>query len=349
MFNKRFLVVGQGLAGSILAYKLLSQQQRVTIIEGHLHGNNASKVASGIINPVTGRRIVKTWLCDDLIPHAWQFYSTLQKILETKIIAKKKVLRYFENIQEYNDFTIKTSETPYKNYLESGEGIPENQFISNEFGCGIIKNALQLNTTAMLSKLQNWFSQKQCYIAQRFNYEDLVLSNDKVKWKDETFDYVIFCEGFKVNQNPYFKQLPFWPTKGEVLICKIPDFKTNYLIKKGVFIVPMADGLFWVGATTHARDTSLSPSQKGIDWLKNKLNLALKIKYEIVDIKVGIRPTTKDRRPIIGLHPQHKRLGIFNGMGTKGASLAPYFAQHFIEHLLYNKPLIREVDLERFL
>ena len=74
----------------------------------------------------------------------------------------------------------------------------------------------------------------------------------------------------------------------------------------------------------------------------------MNVPFEVVDHKAAVRPTVKERRPFIGIHPNHKQIGIFNGLGAKGVLLAPFFASHFSEYLLGKTELMKEIDVKRF-
>ena len=90
------------------------------------------------------------------------------------------------------------------------------------------------------------------------------------------------------------------------------------------------------------------PTSKATDEIKSKLEKILKYPYEIIGQKAGIRPTTQDRRPLIGKHPEIGNAYIFNGLGTKGVSIAPYFSVMFTNWLLGEGTLSSEVDIKRF-
>jgi glycine/D-amino acid oxidase-like deaminating enzyme len=185
-------------------------------------------------------------------------------------------------------------------------------------------------------------------LSEQFNFEDLSIYDDGVNYKTIEAKNIIFCEGIKGTENPYFKHLPFNGAKGQVLIVRIPNFKPSKIFKHRLFFVPLKEDLFWVGATNENQYTDDLPTEKGRVNLEKKLQKIVKVPYEIISHQAAIRPNIKDRRPLIGRHPLFHRLFIFNGLGTKGSSLAPYFAHHFVMHLLHEEPLMKVVDIERF-
>ena len=119
------------------------------------------------------------------------------------------------------------------------------------------------------------------------------------------------------------------------------------IYNRGVFVLPQAGNKAIVGATYDREDLSWTPTEKARQVLQARLQRMFKLSYTVQEQWVGIRPATFDRRPLIGLHPQYPQLGIFNGLGTKGVSLAPYLAETFVEHLLSRKPLPPAVRLSR--
>ena len=155
------------------------------------------------------------------------------------------------------------------------------------------------------------------------------------------------CEGAKALSNPYFNYLPFQPTKGEVLLINIDKDEPDQLLKHRIFLVPQGKGRFWAGATNDWDYPDEKPSQEGRSFLEDRLKDMLSVDFHIDKHQAAIRPTVKDRRPFLGAHPDYPQLFIFNGLGTKGASLGPYFAKQMADLLQQNKPVDPEVDVKR--
>jgi glycine/D-amino acid oxidase-like deaminating enzyme len=172
--------------------------------------------------------------------------------------------------------------------------------------------------------------------------------NDLWKYKNIAAENIIFCEGFSTRSNPYFNYLPLRQTKGEALIFESNELPENKIIGGVCNITPLGNHQFYAGATYDWDDIDLAPTEKKKTALIQKIEQTIKIPFKIIDHKAGIRPTVIDRRPLIGSHPKHKKMFIFNGLGTKGLSLAPYFANHFIDCLAMNTALHTEVDIKRF-
>lgn len=158
---------------------------------------------------------------------------------------------------------------------------------------------------------------------------------------------IIYCNGFVAQQSKFFSFLPFSPVKGELLVLKVrKDFE--HIFNRGVFMLPIGNNICKVGATYNWRDLSPNPTEEAKNELLEKLNKLSNLTFEIENQIVGTRPATRDRRPFLGLHPKLEPLGIFNGLGTKGVSLAPYFADQLVNYLEGMSDLANEVSINRY-
>jgi len=353
--NIDYLIIGQGIAGTVLAFSLLQKGKKILIIDaGNQYGS--SVVAAGIVNPITGRRLVKTWEADTILPIAKQLYTHLEKKLSTSFYHDRTIVRIFENVQQENDFYSKSADSNYEQYL-SDESISIGPCFNNENGCGFVKGAAQLMTKTFLKTSRAYFIKNNLLRETTFKPDYKELANDSgiILGKEEIrFKRTVFCEGFQVKGNTLFNYLPFTPSKGVFALVNIDFYKADLLIKKGLMIAPTeTDNLYWAGATYNHQDLSSDITEKEKQYINDKLK-KLMVKdalfggYKVVDYGVGIRPTTKDRRPIVGKHSDFPNMVLFNGMGSKGVSLAPWLADELIHHLEENKPLSVEVDLNRF-
>lgn len=343
-----YLIVGQGLAGSMLAYFLEKKNKSFVIIDEH-KGETSSVKATGLINPITGRRFVKSWKIDELIPFAKKTYKELESKFSVDLIQETKVHRILQSIEQQNDWATKTNENRYKNYLRNTELIHHSAtIINNPLGCIEIDPVYKVNTPLLIAKFANYFESKQVVIRKKFNHNKLQVLENSIQYEEISAKKVIFAEGHLAIKNPYFNYLPFLLSKGEVLVFEAKELSTDYIIGGSTNITPLGDNLFSVGATYAWDDISLSITEGKKQELIEKLDKIINCDYKIISQKAGVRPTVKDRRPLLGAHPDNSNLFIFNGMGTKGLSLSPYFANYFIEQIENNLALDPEVSIKRF-
>lgn len=342
-------MVGQGIAGTVLAQTLLKQGKSVVVIDDQ-ELSQASRIAAGLYNPVVFKRLVKSWMADELIPAMDSFYDYAEQLLNIRFYFPQQIVKPFSEEQEKTLWLKKVNEDVGR-YLGKNILIDFlNDVIHNPLGaCEIIK-AGNLNTALFLSSFRDRFKKNDCLLEEKCEYNKLVIIKESVTYKHLIADKIIFCEGYKTLDNPYFNWLPFKLTKGEILTVRIPLLQKEgkeKIINKGVFILPLGDYIYKVGATYEWNDLTEQTTERGKEELIEKLQKVLKIPFEIIDHQAGIRPTVVDRRPLIGLHPKHPALGVFNGMGTKGVMLAPYFANHFYNFLENEISLNKEVDIAR--
>jgi glycine/D-amino acid oxidase-like deaminating enzyme len=345
-----YIIVGQGIAGTVLAQTLIKAGRSVILIDDAAL-SQASKVAAGLYNPVVFKRLVKSWMADELIPCMDEFYMESEKLLGTKFYYKKQIVKLFAEPDEKAFWLKKTTEEVGKYLSTEIQGDFLKEIVNSPLGAAEVIEAGNLDTVSFLNSFRKYFKGNSMLLEEKFNYDDLQISEDHVKYKDIEAVKVIFCEGYKTTENPWFSWLPFKLTKGEILTIRLSGnnvIPTGKVINKGIFILPLGDNVYKAGSTYEWNELNEETTEKGKAELKEKLEKILKVPFEIIDHQAGIRPTVNDRRPMLGLHPLYPALGVFNGMGTKGIMLAPYFANHFVNFLEQQTLLNKEVSIGRF-
>jgi glycine/D-amino acid oxidase-like deaminating enzyme len=340
------IVVGQGISGTFLGYYLQKSDTSFIIID-ESKPNTASKAAAGIINPVTGRRIVKTWMIDELMAFAKDDYTQIGNELNIDCISETKIIDFFSTPQMRNAFLQRYEED--KQYVELTDN--ENMWIENfnyDFGFGEIEPVYLIDVNPLLSSFRKKLSDEHQLLEEHFDINELKISENKIQYKDISADKIIFCDGIESFHNPYFKNLPFAPNKGEALIVEINDIPENFIFKKGMNIVPLKNNLFWVGSSYEWEFENDKPNKIFRERTELVLLEWLKTPFKIIDHISSVRPATLERRPFVGFHPLHKNVGILNGMGTKGCSLAPYFANQLAQNIIHESSIHREADIGRF-
>ncbi len=343
-----FIIVGQGLAGTLMAHFLQKNNKSVLVIDPG-EGGRATDVAAGIINPITGRRYVKSWRVDELIPFARETYRELEVQLEVSIFHQRNIIRTLFNAREENDWLLRTAEPGYGRYMPDRADLGEYaRHTVLAYGYGEVRYSAQVDIGLLASAYRDYLEKNDCLLPEKLDYREIRLEGGKVSYKGRQAGTMIFCEGSAAVHNPFFNFLPFGGAKGEVLIIKIPDASFDKILKHRVFIVPLADNTYWVGSTYGWKYEDNQPTAEGHRFLMDRLKEVLAVPFEVIEHRAAIRPTVKDRRPFLGLHPEFMQLAIFNGLGTKGASLGPFFAHHMSEFLLKGKPLDQQVSIGRF-
>jgi glycine/D-amino acid oxidase-like deaminating enzyme len=339
------IIIGQGISGTMLSWYLYNASVPFKVVDAFKE-NTPSKVAAGIINPVTGRRIVKTWMIDQIMPYAVQAYQDFGKQFNINVVAQKSIVDCFATQQMKDAFTERVAENA--DYLSINNSINVNNQVNCQLGYGNIEPCYIVNLKKMLSTWRNFLQSKKLLIEKTFDQNEVVINGDDLSWKNMEVSKIIFADGANGENNIWFKNLPFAPNKGEALIIEAKNLDKNFIYKKGLTIAPLGNHRFWVGANYIWKYNDELPTTQFYNDTNNWLTSFLKTDFTVIQHIAAIRPANVERRPFVGLHPLYKNIGILNGMGAKATSLAPFFANELVQHLLYNTPLHPEANVQRF-
>jgi len=347
-----YIIIGQGISGTWLSYYLYKEKKNFLVIDNN-SPNTSSKVAAGIINPVTGRRHVTVWRADEILPFAWNAYTQIGKELNITAFLQKNIIDFFPSPQMRQSFLQRTDEDDTyvqinKNDTSAG-AVKFREVFNYDFGYGEIKPVYSVHLEKLLPAWRQKLKEKNLLLEEEFDINRLQIKKEGIQYNAITANKIIFCNGNGNSGNPFFQKLPFAPNKGEVLIAEIPGLPDTHIYKKGMMLAPLTTpGLWWVGSNYAWEFDNENPTDEFRIKTEQLLKAWLKIPFTIKEHLCGIRPATLERRPFVGLHPQHPGIGILNGMGTKGCSLAPFFAKQLVNNLLLNKPISPEAAVERF-
>jgi len=346
--NVDFIIIGQGLAGILLAYELLRQNKTLVVFDDPDQAK-ASEVAAGLINPVIFRRMTKSWHVDDAFPQMETTYRQLEGLLKEKLYYPGRMVKVL-NEGETGFWKEKAFANHLQSYLNAEPDLNfKNKAINHSFSFGCVNKAGRLDIQKLISSFSEFLNQQDWLRKENFDFEKLTFNADLVCYNDITAQKVIFCEGPAVSENPYFSQLKFKHSKGETLEIKSSEVQLNEIISSEVFIMPLGEDRYKVGATYRWDELNWETTSSAREELLAKLKNCISAPFKIIDQKAGIRPTMHDRKPVIGIHPEHPQIAIFNGLGSKGVLLGPYFARQLAEYLVGNSDYIHpEADIKRY-
>jgi glycine/D-amino acid oxidase-like deaminating enzyme len=341
-----FIIVGQGLCGTFLSRQLIKAGKTVLVID-NADTSAAGRVAGGIINPVTGKRLVRSWMIEELIPFAQREYTAIEDELKTPLLTSCSLLDFHYTKDEQIAFDDKkVIETEYLHNTE--DETDWQPYFRFNYSIGTIKPSLILDLRGLLSAWRDELQNRGMLISEHFDLSKCEIDENGVTYSGHSAQKIIFCNGAACADNPYFDRLPWSKDKGEALIVSIPGLPRDRIYKQHISIVPWGDDLFWVGAAHDWKYTDLLPSPAYKKSVTDQLDYWLKLPYTVTDHLTALRPANFDRKPFIGFHPVHQRIGIFNGMGGKGCSMAPYFAHQFRRFITEGTPLMPDVDIGRY-
>lgn len=392
---RHFVIIGAGLAGTMLAARLLAEKQRVTLIDDE-QSETASRLAAGMFNVITGKFAKKTWLATDLLQALNDFFALPEFAELARFFHPIPIYRPFSDIGEYNRWLGQMAETDFQELIRFQEQGMMEDCIHNPLGGIFIDQCGWLDMVNFIAALKNILIKEQSlsYISANISPEhiDLLTKKIYVEGKDKKylsdgnildgmtiekgeippspelfpstslreqysnsltrqaidFDELVFCQGHAISQHPLW-EIPLTPNKGQVLKIYAPDLHIPFIISEKIYILPIGDGYFTVGATYEWSYDSPTPTSTGLAELTASLDEILKVKYEIITHRAAIRPATHDRRPVLGTHPKQPHLHVFTGFGTKGVLLSPYFSQVMADYLMGKITQIpKECDVLRY-
>ena len=341
-----YIIVGLGLAGLAFSKELAKHNKSFVVFEDNSH--NSSIVAGGMYNPVILKRFTPVWDAIDQLKVAIPFYEALEKEFNSKYHYSVDIYRVFKSIEEQNNWFIASDKPLLSEYMDAEIVHEKHIGIKADFGYGKLKNTGRIDTKLLLEDFRKYLSDKNLLKKESFKYTNLKIENNTILYNNIKASKIVFCEGFGLKQNPFFNYLPMQEAKGELLIIHAPNLNIDFLVKSAVFILPLGNNYYKVGATFNWKDTTNIPTEDGKKELLTKLKLCISVPFKVVDHIAGIRPTVKDRRPLIGKHSKYSNMAILNGLGTRGVMIAPKAAKLLYKHLEFGEALEEDFDIARF-
>jgi glycine oxidase len=341
-----YFVVGQGIAGTLLAFELRRRNKRVLVID-KVHPASSTRVAAGLYNPIVYKTLEKSWLADQLVPAAHQAYEQLEVLTQAKFDYRMPIVKVFGSQEEYDFWEKRSKEDDYSPYLSAPCKASFSSFLEMPYGYGEIRQSGYVDTKTLLEAYRNHLTNQACLFPEKFSHQDLIINDNFVEYKGFRASRIVFCEGLGIVNNPFFNYLPMKPTKGEVLTVKSEDIGNERIINKRVFLIPLGDNQYRIGSN-YGWVLDEIPTEAAKKEITEALGKFWTAPYEILNHEAGIRPTVRDRRPLLGQHPQLKNLYVFNGLGTKGIMLAPWLSAHFCDYLELGTEIVTEASIERY-
>ncbi len=341
-----YIIIGAGLSGIAVAEQLISRGKKLMVFDDNSQAS--STVAGGIYNPVILKRFTLAWNADEQLEKALPFYKNLERKLNVSLIKDLPIYRRFHSVEEQNDWFSSMDKSALSKFLDEKLVSALNKHIPSSFSFGHVKHTGVINTELLLETYRDYLLSINSFKNETFNYSDIKITEDGCTYKNWRAKKIIFCDGFGLKKNPFFNYLPLQGNKGEYLIIKAEDLKLEVAVKASIFIIPLGNDLYKIGATYNNWDKTKVPTSEGKNYLLNKLKGFLTCKFEVVDQIAGIRPATNDRKPLVGKHPKYENMYCCNGFGSRGVLIAPTVASELINYIEDSVALSEEIDIIRY-
>ena len=341
-----YIIVGLGLAGIAMVEELKRQEKTFVVYEDS--SQTSSLVAGGMYNPVILKRFTPVWNAKEQLDVAIPFYLSLEKELSASFDQPLDIYRTFKTIEEQNNWFIASDKPALQEYMHPELVKVEANHVVAPYQAGRVRHTGRIRVRELVSAYREYLKENGQLIEETFRHDRILTWDTHIEYKNRTAGRIVFCEGNGLKNNPFFNKLPLNGTKGELLTIHAPDLKLHDIIKSAVFVLPLGNDLYKVGATFNWADKTNVPTQEGRKELEDKLKTVITCDYKIVEHEAGVRPTTGDRRPLLGVHKDNHRLVLFNGLGTRGVMIAPLMAKKLYQCIENNQALDREIDISRF-
>lgn len=341
-----YIIVGLGLAGIAFTEELLAANKTVIVFEDG--SQTSSLVAGGVYNPAILKRYTPVWNAKEQLEVALPFYENLEKKLQTKFDEKFLIKKVFTSIEDQNNWFTASDKPKLVDYLDTDLDTTKYKGIIANYAFGNVKQAGRIDTKKLVETYRSYLNENNSIRFEKFNYASLKITETAVTYQDLKATKIVFAEGFGIKENPFFNYLPLSGVKGELITIYAPDLAINFLLKSAIFILPLGKNYYKIGATFNWKDKTSNPTKEGKAELIEKLEKVLSVPYKIVEQTAGIRPTVAGRRPLVGLHQEHKNIAVLNGLGTRGVMIGPTVAKALYNYLEANILLDEEIDIKRF-
>lgn len=343
-----YLIVGQGIAGSVMALTLIRRGKNVMVIDKP-RLSSSSRIAAGVYNPFNFRQMMNNWRAVEMIDAAKGLYGFAEKINGQKIFTERKILKVFTSADER---TLWEKACIEKTGLLADEKILENplgETVIAPYGIGVVNNGGSIDSAALIQTVADKLKAQDCFLEEMFEHEKLEINKDGIIYdKRISAKQLIFCEGHLITKNSMFSFVPIKPAKGQLLHVHIPGLALTEVLNRGAYLLPLGDEKFVLGSTFDNDEVDEIPTEAAVTDLLSRLSKFVKAPVKVIAHYAGIRPAVQDRRPVVGKHPQHNRVSMMNGMGSKAVLLCPWLAEKLLEHIENEVELPEEVNLKRF-
>ncbi|HEV3384140.1 MAG TPA: FAD-dependent oxidoreductase [Gemmata sp.] len=348
--QRDFIVIGQGLAGTTLAWQLHRRGFRVLVIDRE-RGNSASRIAAGLITPVTGKRLARSWRLEEVYPAAVAFYRWVETQTSDSFFHEQPSIRLFQDEAERDEFH-RRAESILVGLVRAPETPVNPDWFLAPLGGFEMPTAARLDVSRYLDLSREYFRQRNDYICADIAPEqDLELTSDGVSLprcglKSRA---VIFCRGFDPADDLWFGSIRFNAAKGEILTLRIPELCETRIVHRGVWLAPVGNGIYRAGSTYEWDDLQPTTTTRSRTEIEGRLRQFLRVPFEVIDHRAAVRPVIDAGFPVLGRHPVYHQLAYFNGLGSKGSLLAPFFAEQLAACLADGGQVDRVVDVQRFM
>lgn len=345
------LIVGQGLAGSTLAWRLVDRGWSVLVVDRD-EPETSSKVAAGLVTPITGRSMAASWRIGETLPQAIRFYRDIEQRCGRRFFFERETVRVFRSAAEAAGWEERVARDPevlrwvVERRVTPGHASP---WVRSPWGAFVMRGGY-LDVPGFLDATRGMLRERGGFRADEFREDELIVEDGRVRWRGVEAQRLVLCQGHEGAASRFFDWVPFRSAKGEILDLEFDDPPAGgdqRILNGGAWLVPLEGGGFRAGSTYswHALDSI--PTAVGRLDIEERLRRFLLPGFRVTGHRAAVRPIINASRVLVGTHPAREPVAFFNGLGSKGSMNAPFFADVLAGHLVDGVPLDEAIDLRR--
>lgn len=341
------LIIGQGLAGTCLAWRLHQRGIPFLVVDRH-EALTSSKVAAGLVTPVTGMRLNLNWRYPELHEEAVGLYRALEPMLGARFYHEAPIVRLLRDEKAaalWEKRRVEPQILPFLEQAGPGPLVDEARF-HQPWGGFQMRHSGWLDAAGFVEASRQFFAACGSWQRGEVLPGELDVQPHAVEWAGRSFEAAVFCIGWEAARHPWFDWVPFRSAQGTVLKLRADTGGENRILNRGCWLLPHSDGLLRAGPTYDLKFKSpCEPAPDTVAALEDKLRGLFKGSWEVLGSQTGVRPIIQGRKALLGRHPARRRVAFLNGLGSKGVLRAPWAARVLVEHLLDGAPLDAGLDL----
>tara|TARA_R110002012_G_scaffold308081_2_gene514075 strand:+ start:1453 stop:2493 length:1041 start_codon:yes stop_codon:yes gene_type:complete len=341
-----YIIVGCGLAGIAFCEQLKANNKTFVVFDNN--SQQSSTVAGGLYNPVILNRFTKVWKSREQLDLALPKYKLLENTLDSRLDYKLPIFRLFHYLKEQKTWQKAAKKKDLEEFMSDTFTTKVNPSIDAPLGYGEVLETGRIDTKTLINNYRKLLKKDGLFYEDTMDYKAILHKSDKVVYKNIEAKHIVFAEGYGLKDNPFFNYLPLSGLKGEYITVKAPDLKLKEVVKSTVFIIPLENDLYRIGATFEREHKNNNTTESARKELTEKLSKIINVDFEVVNQTAGIRPTVKDHKPLVGQHKTYKNFYVLNGLGSRGVMIGPYASKALYEFIEEEQPLDLELNISRF-
>ena len=332
------IIVGQGLAGSLLYHALTRLGQRVVVVDAGLD-QAASMAAAGAMNPCASPRYTAPTPLDTWLGAARSTWLGLSESMGLRLYRRQRLIRLFRQANEAERVEQRRADPAVAAVLS--EPRPDSPTGLAAAPGHVEIDAGQVDLPAYIQQTRQDLHQRGNLLEATFDTADLKTVPDGMCWGSTRARAVVLCQGAAARRLPGLDALPWRISRGVALTLEGQDGWPSYAVNRGKSLIPLTDGRYWLGATYDRCLDDLEPSAANQRELLRALDrlLASPGEPEVVDQRAGIRAGSHTGFPFCARLPGDRALYLFSGLGSRGTLLGPHCANTLARHLSHGESL----------